>query len=322
LDDRGIESSCVVTKSKNKEEVCVRVLKGRNSFQTAVSAARFPWYTSIALLPFLLLPGFCGKSAAEKISAQELVKQVVYNELQANQNDHTHWMYRDSDTVPAKSTVKLVVETPQGTVSKLILLNGHPLTAQQQAQDDTRMESILTDPSVVAKQRKNSAHDDQQSVSLMKMLPNAFIWTYVGESNGEITLEFKPNPAFQPPTYASRVFAAMAGQAVVDAAQKRVIVLSGKLLQTVEFGWGLLGKMNQGGTFRIVRSQVAPSIWEITETHVHIQGHMLIFKSINEQEDEITRDYKKTPVSMTLSEAIEQLKNGEIAKELGIEPEK
>jgi hypothetical protein len=80
--------------------------------------------------------------------------------------------------------------------------------------------------------------------------------------------------------------------------------------------------MNQGGTFRIVRSQVAPSIWEITETHVHIQGHMLIFKSINEQEDEITRDYKKTPVSMTLSEAIEQLKNGEIAKELGIEPEK
>lgn len=298
------------------------VFKSWNGVQTAVSAAKVPWYTSIALLPFLLLPGFCGKSCAEKLSPQELVKQVVYNELEANEKEHSHWMYRDSDTVPAKSTLKLVVETPQGTVSKLILLNGHPLTAQQIAQDNTRMESILTDPSVLAKQRKNSAHDDQQSVALMKILPNAFIWTYTGESNGEIHLSFKPNPAFQPPTYASRIFAAMAGEAVVDASQKRVKVLSGKMIQTVEFGWGLFGKMDKGGTFRIVRSQVAPGIWEITETHVHIQGHMLIFKSINEQEDEISSDYKRTPSSMTLREAIDQLKNGDIAKELGVEPEK
>jgi hypothetical protein len=300
----------------------VRVSNGWNFIQTAVAAATVPWSTSIALLSCLLLTGFCGKSAAEKLSAQELVKQVVYNELQANQNDHTHWMYRDSDTLPAKSTVKLVVETPEGTVSKVILLNGHPLTPQEQAQDDTRMESILTDPSVLAKQRKSGAHDDQQAVSLMKMLPNGFIWSYAGESADKITLNFGPNPAFQPPTYASRVFAGMAGEMVVDAAQKRVIVLSGKLIQTVEFGWGIFGKMNKGGTFRVIRSQVAPGIWEITETHVHIQGHMLIFKRINEQEDEITSDYKKTPSSMTLREAIEKLKNGEIAKELGIEPEK
>ena len=125
----------------------------------------------------MLLTGFCGKSAAQPLSPRELVQQVVNNELQANQNDHSHWMYRDSDTVPAKSTVKLVVETPDGTVSKLIELNGRPLTAQQQAQDQARMESILTDPSVMAKQRKNSAHDDQQSVSLMKILPDAFFWT-------------------------------------------------------------------------------------------------------------------------------------------------
>ena len=300
----------------------MRVLKGRNVIQTAASAARFPWCISVALMSFLLLPGFCGKSAAEKIPAQELVKQVVYNELQANQNDHTHWMYRDSDTLPSKSMVKLVVETPQGTVSKLILLNGHPLTPQEQEQDDARMETTITDPLVVAKQRKNSAHDDEQSVSLMKMLPNAFIWTYTGESNSEIHLDFKPNPAFQPPTYASRVFAAMAGQAVVDAHQKRVKVLSGTLIQSVEFGWGIFGKMDKGGTFRIVRSEVSPGLWETTETHVHIQGHMLIFKSINQQDDEMSNDYKKTPSSMTLQEAIEKLKNGEIAKELGIQPEK
>ncbi len=300
----------------------MRASIGWKIFQTAVPAARFFYSKKINLLLCFLLTGFCALATAQPPSPRELVQQVVNNELDANQNDHSRWMYRDSDTLPAKSTVKLVVETPGGTASKLIELNGRPLTPQQQAQDQARMESILSDPSVIAKQRKNSAHDEQQSVSLMKMLPNAFLWTKTGESNGEITLDFKPNPAFQPPTYASRVFAAMAGQAVVDAKQKRVKLLSGKLIQSVEFGWGIFGKMDQGGTFRIIRSEVAPGIWEITETHVHIQGHMLIFKSINEQEDEITSDYKPTPSSTTLTQAVQMLKDGEIAKELNVQPEK
>jgi hypothetical protein len=302
--------------------VYVRVLNGWKIFQTAIPAARIAWCASVVLLGSFLPTASCGFAFAQQLPPQELVKQVVNNELEANQKDHTHWMYRDSDTSPEKKTVKLVVETPQGTVSKLIRLNDHPLTPQEQADDQARMEKVLTDPSVVERQRKNSAHDDQQSVSLMKMLPNAFIWTYAGESNGEIHLDFKPNPAFQPPTYASRVFAGMAGQAVVDAKYKRVKVLSGKLIENVEFGWGILGKMEKGGTFRIVRTEVTPGIWEITETHVHIQGHMLIFKSINQQDDEITSDYKKTPPSMTLQQAIDKLKSGEIAKELGIDPKK
>lgn len=290
-----------------------------NTFQTSVFTARFFYSKRIALLSCFLLTGFSGLAISQQLSPQELVKQVVHNEIEANQNDHSHWMYRDADTVPARSAVKLVVETPDGTASKLIELGGRPLTQRQQAQDEARMERILTDPSVVAKQRKSSAHDNQQTVSLMKMLPYGFLWSYAGESNGEITLDFKPNPAFQPPTYASRVFAAMAGQMVVDARQKRIKVLSGTLIQTVEIAWGLFGEMNKGGTFHVVHSEVAPGIWEITQLHVHIQGHMLIFKSINEQEDEITSDYKRTPSSMTLREAIDMLNNGEIAKELGIE---
>ena len=311
-----------VVTSKKMGRVGVRDSTGWKTFQTAVRARRFFFGKAVAFLTCFLLTGFCGIAAAQPLSPRELVNQVVANELEANQNDHSLWMYRDADTGPAKSIVKLVVETPQGTVSKLIRLNDRPLTPQEQADDQARMEKVLNDPSEVARQRKNSAHDDQQSISLMKMLPNAFLWTYAGESHGEITLDFKPNPAFQPPTYASRIFAAMAGKAVVDAQQKRVKVLSGTLIQSVEFAWGLFGKMDKGGTFRIVRSQVAPGIWEITETHVHIQGHMLIFKSINQQDDEITSDYKRTPSSMTLRKAIDQLKSGEIAKELGIGPEK
>jgi hypothetical protein len=271
------------------------------------------------LLAFLF-PIF--QAYAQPMPAQKLVEDVMYNELQANKTDHTKWVYRDADKRPDKNTVKVVIDAAGGSVSKTIQLNDHALTAQQQEQDREKMESIVNDPAVRAKQRKNSTHDDEQAVALMKMLPNAFIWTEAGESNGEITLHFKPNPAFQPPTYASRVFAAMAGEMVVDAAQKRLKMLSGTLIQPVEFGWGILGKMQPGGTFRIVRSEVAPNEWEITQTHVHINGHALFFKSISEQEDEITSDYKRSPAGLTLQQAAEMLTSGAAAKELQSAPEK
>ncbi len=218
--------------------------------------------------------------------------------------------------------MQLVVETPEASVSKTIERNGRPLTPQERQQDQAKMESVVNDPSVRAKQRKDAAHDDKQAVSLMKMLPEGFLWSKVGESNGEITLRFKPNPDFEPPTYASRVFAAMSGTMVVDANQKRLKMLSGTLIQPVEFGWGILGKLRKGGTFRIVRSEVAPGEWQITQTHVHIEGHALFFKSISEQEDEITSDYKRSPKGITLQQAAQMLNDGTVEKELGITPQK
>ena len=111
----------------------------------------------------------------------------------------------------------------------------------------------------------------------------------------------------------------MAGEVTVDAKQKRVKVLTGSLVRPVEFGWGILGKMDPGGTFRVIRTEVAPGEWEITETHVHIQGHMLIFKSISQQEDEVSSHYKATPAGLTLRQAARMLTDNTIAKELGLE---
>jgi hypothetical protein len=263
----------------------------------------------LGLLP--LCAGAQSLSPANQ-AGKKIVQAVITNEIAANQNDHTKWMYRDNYKSPAKTVVKLVVETSDGTVSKQLRLDGKPLDAQQQQQDQAAMLRVVHDPSVRAQQRKNSAHDDQQALALMKMLPEGFLWTETGESGGKIQLSFKPNPAFDPPTYASRVFAAMAGTMSVDKQQMRLEDLSGKLIRPVEFGWGLFGKIQPGGTFHIVRSQVAPREWEITQTHVHIQGHILFFKSISQQEDEITSGYVLTPNGLTLQQAYDMLQNGKV----------
>ena len=62
-------------------------------------------------------------------------------------------------------------------------------------------------------------------------------------------------------------------------------------MQDVTIGWGLLGRMDEGGTFRVERREVAPGIWQIVETHVHIEGRALLFKSIGEQQDEVQTEF-------------------------------
>jgi hypothetical protein len=108
----------------------------------------------------------------------------------------------------------------------------------------------------------------------------------------------------------------MAGTMVVDTKQKRIKQLKGALTRDVNFGYGLLGKLQKGGTFEIERQQIAPGVWSITATHVHIQGHALIFKSIGEQQDEVTSHYHPTPPSLTLPGAAKMLKDGTAARTL------
>ncbi len=241
-------------------------------------------------------------------TAKQLVRTVVNNELAADSKDHSHWFYKDAKKTPEKSTLKLVVETPKGNVTRTVAVNGHPLTPEQQQQDEQKIQKLLTDPSAQQKQARDRHEDGQKARSMLQMLPDAFLWTKAGEEAGVVTLKFQPNRQFEPANREAQVFAAMAGTMTIDTSQMRLRSLKGALTQDVDFGWGLLGKLRKGGTFSIERAEVAPRVWEIVATHVHINGRALLFKSIDQNEDEETTGYKRVPDSLSLEQAFAMLK--------------
>jgi hypothetical protein len=53
--------------------------------------------------------------------------------------------------------------------------------------------------------------------------------------------------------------------------------------------------------------------------HVHISGHALFFKTIGDQEDEITSDYHHVPEDVDINKAAQMLKDGAVARELHVE---
>ena len=231
-----------------------------------------------------------------------IIKVAVKTELDADDNDHSRWRYRDEQR--ELHTVSIVVQTDFGSVKRLISRDGKPLSAEEAAQEDDRLNRFVHDSSRLAKQRRDGAADDKSARELLNMLPEAFIWTMEAQNASVIRLHFEPRPDFHPPTLQSRVLAAMNGSVVVDKAQHRIITISGRLTQDVTFGFGLFGRLMHGGTFQVERRQLAPGLWQITETHVHIDGKALLFKSIGEQQDEVQTDYTPVPHGTTLEQAV------------------
>jgi hypothetical protein len=239
-------------------------------------------------------------------SAVEDLRQAIKAELDANQTDKSIWVYRESNITPEKNAVYTTIETPQGTLRRLIELGGHPLSPDATANEARRIQNYLRDPSAQAKARRASEHDGAQAAELIKMLPDAFLWTKGGENGDLETLNFRPNPHFDPPDMQSRVMGVMAGQIIISKDGHRIRTLRGKLTDDILIGFGILGKINRGGTFDVERRVVGDGRWQITETHVHIGGHALLFHTIGQQEDDVKTEWKPS-TAHTLQEAAQQL---------------
>jgi hypothetical protein len=255
-----------------------------------------------------LCAGLCASALGVPVQAQEakrIVQQAVTAELAANRDDQSHWRYLRSE---AGGNSWIIVETENGAISRRVREKGRPVSAETQAEEDQRTQKFIHDPAEQKKQRANGAHDDKSAVELLNLLPQAFIWKVESTTPELTTLSFRPDTNFHPPDMEARVMGAMSGTLVVDKAHHRIRTMKGRLESDVTIGFGLLARIKQGSVFDVERRQVAPGYWEITETHVHISGHALFFKTIGQQEDEVKTEFTLVPAGTTLEQAVGLLK--------------
>jgi hypothetical protein len=256
------------------------------------AARRIP--AAFFLLPFLASAPHMAAQQSQP-AALQAVRAAVSSELQAADTDKSIWMYRDSDDTPDKRAVYETIETRDGNLRRMIELNGAPLSPSAAQAEATRIEQYVHDQAAQSRNRRNGSHDDAQAAALLRMLPQAFVWTVASETPQYITLSYRPDPSFNPPDMEARVMSIMGGEMIIARDGNRIRTLKGALTQEVKFGYGLFGHLDQGGTFDIERREVGGGHWQITESHVHIGGKALIFKTIGQQEDEVKTDWRPSP---------------------------
>ncbi len=263
-----------------------------------------------AIVPALLLSATVVPAsgvAPQGLSPNDLVRKVIRHELDAQQHDHSLWMYKDIVRIPAPARQKMVVETHQGELTCLQQVDGQPLTPDQKMAERRRIHNFVTDASAQSRARQASSSDDQKSAELFSILPDAFVFQYAG-SNGDLTtLSFHPDPGFRSRSMEAYVFHKMDGQVIVNTREYRLVEIAGTLTHGVQFFGGLLGHLDPGGTFDVRMTEVAPGIWNLARLKVNMRGKALFFKTIGDQEDETRSDFRQVPDGTTLSQAEQML---------------
>src|SRR5258706_6631548 len=238
----------------------------------------------LAAILFMLATSFAQQAPPDlksQMPAQEIVARVIQNELHALETDHSRWMYVSRQEEPGKKQVREVVQTRFGSLPRLLLLNDQPLTPEQRRKDEERIEKLVNDPSEQQKKLQSQKEDSEKARKMLRVFPLAFLYEYDGEDGHLLRLKFRPNPDFDPPDRETQVFHAMEGNMWVDPKAMRLAKLAGHLTQDVTFGWGLLGRLEKGGTFLVEQTEIIPNHWETTTMDVNMHGQAIIFKSIN-----------------------------------------
>ena len=255
------------------------------------------------LLSATLLVGSAARQTRPQQSPDQLVRQVITHEVQAEEHDNSYWMFRLHQTESGVTKTEEVVETPHGWVRRLLAVNGKPLTPQERAKDNAYLHKLLTDSGEQHKNEEATRNDVRQAQELLKMLPDAFLYTYAERSGEVVKLNFRPNPKFRPQSRKAAVFHDMVGSLWLNMKQQRLAGIQGHLNQEVKFAGGLLGHLDKGGMFDVKQTQIAPGIWDVTYMNVQMNGKALFFKTIAVREKDIRSDYQRVPSNLTLAQA-------------------
>lgn len=242
------------------------------------------------------------ETAKARPDPNALVREVLQHEILAQADDHALWCYRKLEDKDGKVQLFSSCQTNGAEINRLLAVNGKPLTLLQNEAEEQRIEKLLANRDLLRKRQQQQDDDARQATNILKIFPEAFLFQQERNDGERITLNFSPNPDFHPSGFAAQVLHHMKGTLTLDLKQKRLVEISGKLDSEVKFLGGLLGHLDQGGTFYVKQQEVAPGYWELTTMDVRMDGRALLFKTIAVRTKEIDTDFHRVPPATSIQQ--------------------
>jgi hypothetical protein len=238
------------------------------------------------------------------------------NELVALHHKESYLRYRMETTNEKGKQVRDVIESKDGTVARLILKDGKPLTTEQDKAERQRLNDMIASPAAYAKHVKSGESEKTMADKLVPMMADAMINTYTpgqpqsGRNGGalEIVLDYKPNPKFVPPTTEAQALTGLEGRVWIDAKTRYVVRMEGAIARGVNFGWGMLAHIYPGGELVLEQTDAGNNRWIFTHFSEHITARALMLKTLKINTTIDASDFQ-TIAPMTYQDAVHLLLN-------------
>jgi hypothetical protein len=256
------------------------------------------------------LPG--ARDSSQALAGQALLERALSNEVAAAQDTSHPARYELHKTSPRYATTKIILETKDGEVAHLIAVNDKPLSPEDEQREWSRLNGLLNDPGKQRHRKQAEDEDSARATKVLRALPSAFTYKFTESGQGVDgpidKFNFQPNSSFTPGDLETQILTQMTGEIWIDPVHERVVRLTGHLQQDVDFGWGILGRLNKGGWIAIDQADVGDGLWHIVHFQMVMSGR-IVFRTrvFDTREDE--SNFSTLPVGLSYQRAIEILQS-------------
>ncbi|HSU18825.1 MAG TPA: hypothetical protein VLI45_03700 [Acidobacteriaceae bacterium] len=245
---------------------------------------------------------------------QAWVDKAVKHQLAMIQRDALPLRYKMRKIDRRGDITRVVIESQQGTVARMIERNGRPLSSDEDAAERSRLQDILDSPDDFLKRKRRDGEGRDYATQIIKLMPQAMLYTFApGQPQSphaksrQIVVDFTPNPAFHPPTLVSEALTALAGRAWIDEATGHLTRLEGHILHPVNFGWGVLAKVYPGGTVEFEQTCVDGKHWVSSHLVEDVTLREMMVRTVNSKTRMTAWDFEVLPAPLSYQDAVHQL---------------
>jgi hypothetical protein len=223
------------------------------------------------------------------VPARSWTVDASANELIALHHKDSYLRYRMHLHNEKGDQVRDVIESKDGTVARLILRDGKPLTEEEDHAERQRLSDMITSPSAFARHVRNGDSEKKLADRLVPLMPDAMIYDYApgqpqtSQNDGvvEIVLDFKPNPKFSPPNTEAEALTGLQGRVWIDSKTRHLVRMEGTIFRPVNFGWGMLAHIYPGGKLALEQTNAGDGRWIFTRFSMRLSARALMVKTVN-----------------------------------------
>jgi hypothetical protein len=243
------------------------------------------------------------------------IDDATRNELKVIQFDRFYLRYLAHISNSHGIQVRDVLESRDGTVARMTSKEGRPLTQEEDAAERSRLQAMLDHPDAFAKHVKGDVSGKKMAVDMVKLMPEAMIYTYVpgqpqtgrrGPHAPEVVLDFKPDPKWNPPNMSSEALTGFQGRVWIDSDSHTMVRLDGEIFQGINFGFGMVAHIYPGGRVSLEQTNAGQQHWIFSHFVEHVTVRALMVKTLHENTEINSTDFRMVP-SMSYQDAIRTL---------------
>ncbi|HEY0173090.1 MAG TPA: hypothetical protein VGB98_18925 [Pyrinomonadaceae bacterium] len=108
-----------------------------------------------------------------------------------------------------------------------------------------------------------------------------------------IVFDFRPRPGFKPADRGEAIVSKLSGVIWVDPAERQVVRLEGRLVDSFKMGGGLLASVKPGSAFVFEQTRLEDGVWLPRFSQVNVSARVMLFAGLSINETHEFSDYKR-----------------------------